>query len=270
LLTDSPQLSETQLCSCRLCGAESRRIYVLQVLGKYDVAYFKCAMCESLQTQTPYWLDESYTHNLATLDTGAAQRNLSNLAATYLVARVFSMKDVLDFGGGDGLLCRLLRDYRINCFVNDKYAQANYARAYVAPDFARPQIQLAFEVLEHFAEPRSDLTELFRMEPQILICSTGIFSDQGADWWYLTPETGQHVFFYSRNALQLIANRFGYTLLICSMYALFFRGSLLTFAKRTLLKTLLEKHMLRLFSAAMRLLPPTGVSDDFNSLRSRK
>lgn len=270
MLTETSQLSVTQFCRCRLCGADSRRIYDLLVLGKYEVAYFRCESCQSLQTQTPYWLDESYTHNLAAIDTGAAQRNLSNLAASYLVARIFGMKNVLDFGGGDGLLCRLLRDYRINCFVIDKYAQANYARAFVTPDFARPQIVLAFEVLEHFADPNSDLPELFRLEPEILICSTGVFSGQGADWWYLTPESGQHVFFYSQNALQIIANRFGYTLLICSVYALFFRRSLLTISKRATLRILLEKHMLRLFSAAMRLIPASGVSDDFNSLRSRK
>ena len=192
-MIETSRLSVTQFCRYRVCGADSRRIYDLLVLGKYEVAYFRCESCQSLQIQTPYWLDESYTHNLAAIDTGAAQRNLSNLAASYLVARIFGMKNVLDFGGGDGLLCRLLRDYRINCFVIDKYAQANYARAFVIPDFARPQIVLAFEVLEHFADPNSDLPELFRLEPEILICSTGVFSGQGADWWYLTPESSHTV-----------------------------------------------------------------------------
>jgi hypothetical protein len=257
------------LNQCRLCGGNVRENYRLKVLNKYDVAYLQCEQCKSLQTELPYWLEEAYSANLAVLDTGAAQRNLSNLAAAFVVSKLCGMNDLLDFGGGDGLLCRLLRDYKINCFVKDKYALANYARAFLIPNFSRPQILLAFEVIEHFAIPNTDLTELFALKPDILLASTGIFSNHGPDWWYLTPETGQHVFLYSAGALRLIGERFGYSVLFSSGFVLFSRPSLLNPLRRALLKILLEKHSLRAISALMRLLPTKGVMLDFDSLRSR-
>jgi len=204
------------------------------------------------------------------LDTGAAQRNIANLAAAFSVSRALHLNDVLDFGGGDGLLCRLLRDYEINCFVNDKYASATYARAFGAPDFTRPGILLAFEVMEHFENPADDLRAIFQGNPTAILASTGIYRDQGADWWYLAPDTGQHLFFYSEKALRMIATSYNYQLLMCSGYFLFFRGTMIPRKHRYLINFLLQRHVLRMISAGMRLLPTRGVWRDFESLNSDK
>jgi hypothetical protein len=56
---------------------------------------------------------------LSYLDTGRAQRNLSDLAVCFFVSKLYKLKNIIDFGGGDGLLCRFLRDYGLNCFVKD-------------------------------------------------------------------------------------------------------------------------------------------------------
>jgi hypothetical protein len=222
-----------------------------------------------LQTETPYWISEAYVSNLAILDTGAAQRNLANLAATYIVSHVLRLNDVLDYGGGDGLLCRLLIDYEINCFVNDKYATATYARAFADPNFTRPGILLAFEVFEHFENPQVDFEMLFKTNPDVLITSTGIFTGQNADWWYLTPETGQHLFFYSKNALGMIAHRYGFKPIFCSNYILFARARHATPIKAAVLHLLLNRFSVRMVSALIRLFPTRGVSRDFNSLRDK-
>jgi hypothetical protein len=256
--------------SCRLCGGNLARVFALRILDRYDVDYLKCAKCDSLQTERPYWIEESYTSNLAILDTGVGQRNIANLAAVYAVSRVLRLNDVIDFGGGDGLLCRLLRDYGINCFVNDKYASATYARGFAAPDFLRPGILLAFEVLEHFENPRSDLNMLFESTPAALMGSTAIYSGQGPDWWYLTPESGQHLFFYSEKALRLIAESYDYSFLMCSGYFLLLKRGLASSIQRQSIRFVLQRHMLRAMSAAMRLLPTKGVWNDFNALRSGK
>ena len=256
--------------SCRLCGGDLRLEFSLRVLDKYDVDYLKCSNCDSLQTERPYWIQEAYTSNLSVLDTGAAQRNLANLAAAYSVSRLLRLNDVVDFGGGDGLLCRLLRDYGVNCFVNDRYASATYARGFTTPSFLRPGILLAFEVFEHFEDPCSDLKALFDTEPHAILASTEIYSGQGPEWWYFAPQTGQHLFFYSEKALHLIAESHDYTLLICSGRLLFLRQGLAGRTKGYFARILLQKHLLRLTSAAMRLLPASGVSNDFNALRSNK
>ncbi len=81
-----------------------------RVLEQHDVAYLQCGQCQSLQTEPPYWLDEAYReHNLSNLDTGAAQRNLQNLAACWSIAKVLGVRNVLDVGGGDGLLPAVAR-----------------------------------------------------------------------------------------------------------------------------------------------------------------
>jgi hypothetical protein len=269
-LTNEPLPAASGNHSCRLCGGELDRAFSLQVLDKYDVDYLRCASCNSLQTEPPYWMQEAYKSNLSILDTGAAQRNLSNLAATYSVSRLLHLSDVVDFGGGDGLLCRLLRDYGVNCFVGDKYASATYARAFITPNFSRPGILLAFEVLEHFEHPYDDLKALFKSNPHAILASTEIYSGQGPDWWYFAPQTGQHLFFYSEKALQMIAKSYNYTLLMCSGRFLFLHPGLAGGAKRYFIRFLLQKHVLRLTSAAMRLLPTSGVSNDYNALRSSR
>src|ERR1700730_9135404 len=113
---------------CRLCQGRLSFRFKSTVLGRYSVHYFECRECRSLQTEPPYWLNEAYSHNLSGLDTGAAQRNLHNLAACYIISKLFGATDAIDYGGGDDLLCRLLRDYGLNCFVSDKYAKVTYAQ----------------------------------------------------------------------------------------------------------------------------------------------
>lgn len=248
---------------CRLCGGRLEARFRLQVLGQYDVGYFRCESCHSLQTERPYWLEEAYLgNNLSNLDTGAAQRNLHNLAACWSIARLLRLRNVLDVGGGDGLLCRLLRDYELNCFVHDKYASPTYAQGFDVPDFAQPDMIVAFEVMEHYAEPRNDLQQLFATRPTAVLASTGIFSSQGPDWWYLAPDSGQHVFFYSKAALQLVARTHDYELLISSGYSLFLRREVCRGLTKTLAKTLLRSGMRRFTRARLAMSSADGVWKD--------
>jgi hypothetical protein len=257
------------LPQCRLCGAAVRAAFSLQVLGRHQVAYLLCSDCGSLQTEPAWWLEEAYAAHLARLDTGAAQRVLTNLAASYIVSRILGLRNVLDFGGGDGLLCRLLRDHRINCFVTDKYAPATYALGFTQPDFRQPGLLLAFEVVEHFENPRVDLELLFQQQPQAILASTTLYSGQGPDWWYLTPETGQHLFFYSRAALERVAHAHGYRLVIRGYYILFVRTARLGILRNLILALGLSRPLLRLTGAVLRLLPTRGVTADFDALRNQ-
>jgi hypothetical protein len=248
---------------CRLCAGKLELQFRLQVLGQYSVGYFRCTNCHSLQTEPPYWLEQAYeANNLSNLDTGAAQRNLHNLAACWSIAKLLHLRNVLDVGGGDGLLCRLLRDYELNCFVHDKYASPTYAQGFDVPDFAQPDMIVAFEVMEHYAAPRKELSELFAQKPKALLASTGIFDSQGPDWWYLAPESGQHVFFYSKAALQWIARTHDYDLVISSGYSLFLRRNVFSGLKKRLAKTLLRSGMRRITRARLAMSCADGVWKD--------
>lgn len=254
---------DVQQPHCRLCDGALAFRFSRHVLNKHDVAYYQCGQCQSLQTELPYWLDEAYVeNNLSNLDTGAAQRNLQNLAACWSIAKLLGVRDVLDVGGGDGLLCRLLRDHELNCFVRDRYARPTYAQGFQNPDFAKPELIVAFEVLEHYPQPRSDLQELFEQQPKAVVASTGIYSNQNEDWWYLAPESGQHVFFYSRMALEQVAQQYGYELLISGGYLLFLEPGALSGMKRALARFMLKSDARRLTKALLAMRSTGGVWKD--------
>jgi hypothetical protein len=67
-------------------------------------------------------------------------------------------------------------------------------------------------VIEHFPQPAEDLKALFESRPALVIVTTELFSGQDLSWPYLGDGTGQHVFFYSRQAIAHIARRFGYVI----------------------------------------------------------
>jgi hypothetical protein len=239
------------------------------VLHKYNAQYFECGACGSLQTEFPYWLDDAYSSHMSDCDTGAVQRNLQNLSAAYVISKLFGVRDALDFGGGDGLLCRLLRDYNVNCYAKDKYAIPTYGRGFSEPDFAAPNLVLAFEVMEHLAAPAKELQDLFQSRPKVLLASTGIYDRQPADWWYLACETGQHVFFYSRRAIQLIAERFGYSSLLSGGFVLFVRKTEHSAFKLLLARILLSRAVCRLLRGLILIMPAPGAWRDHLSAKSK-
>jgi hypothetical protein len=67
----------------------------------------------------------------------------------------------------------------------------------------------AFEVFEHFANPREELNFFFQLPFEYLFFSTKLYRGQGPDWWYFL-EDGQHVQFYSEKSLRMIAVDHGY------------------------------------------------------------
>lgn len=250
---------------CRLCNGDLKNKFILEILNKYDITYFQCQSCRSLQTESPYWLEEAYKINLSILDTGAAQRNWHNFFVIYLLCKIFSFNDVLDLGGGDGLLCRLLRDYEINCFVKDEYATPSYAQGFTEPNFDKPDLVLGFEVWEHLPYPGDDLERFFNKKPKALLITTTPYENQGEDWWYLSAETGQHIFFYSPISLELIAERHGYELHVINNYLLFLNKdfSLKMKAKLFIFKKSLQGKLNRFLRYRILTMKTSGVWKDY-------
>lgn len=253
--------------ACRLCGGPLTERFRTLVLGRHTVRYLQCGGCHSLQTEAPYWLEEAYRENLSNLDTGAARRNLRNMAASHSIARCFGARNVLDLGGGDGLLCRLLRDTGLNCYVQDRYATPTYAQGFDKPDFAQPDMVTAFEVFEHLPNPARDLDDFFATQPGVLLVSTEIYAGQGPAWWYISAESGQHVFFYSREALARVGQTFGYQVVLSGEFVLFVRNDLGSAWLRLKAALLLKRRVCRLTAARLMLQPVPGVLADFESRR---
>ena len=47
----------------------------------------------------------------------------------------------------------------------------------------------------------------------MLIVGTALYKGQGPDWYYLIPEIGQHVFLWSQQSHQWVAQKYGYYVL---------------------------------------------------------
>jgi hypothetical protein len=201
------------LMPCRLCGGDTGTEFVTRVLQKYDVSYFKCLRCRSLQTERPYWIQEAYsTGNLVDTDTGSVLRNLNSAAIIFSATKILgfsSSASIVDVGGGVGMLTRLLRDQGYDARWSDAYATNNMARGF-DDDGRDEDIICSFEVAEHLIEPATDLQTHFDRHAQLVIIGTETYQGQGADWWYVSPWSGQHIFFYSEAGMAVLGKKFGY------------------------------------------------------------
>jgi hypothetical protein len=208
IASHSDDMMEKTTIVCRLCSGPSRKVFSQTILQKYEVGYCQCDHCSSLQTEDAYWLHEAYASHLSYLDTGAAQRNLTNLAVCFIVSKLYKLRNIIDFGGGDGLLCRPLRGYGLNCFVRDKYTTPTYAQGFTEPDFQRADLVIAFEVLEHFPSPKKDLNEPFALDARAVFVSTVICRNQRM---VSSPRNRATPVLSQREGL--IADRYGYGML---------------------------------------------------------
>lgn len=246
---------------CRLCKGSSKFKFNLTVLNKYVCKYYLCMQCDSLQTEMPFWIDEAYADkSLSILDTGAFQRNIKNLSVVYLFSKIFNAKNILDVGGGDGLLCRMLRDYGLNCYVNDKYADNLYAQGFSQPNFHKPNLIIGFEVVEHFPDPSIDMENLFMFNSELILISTTIYKLQKKDWWYLSPQSGQHIFFYSEKAIKFIAKKYDYSYILLGGYIFFYKKKSY---KIILLKIFFRNKLLNLILVLLFMRSPLGVQEDY-------
>jgi hypothetical protein len=221
---------------CRLCGSDTQFAFSIKTLAKYDVRYFQCTGCGSLQTEPPYWLQEAYDcPKPHPLDVGAAQRTIRNHAFISALCGLFKIRRVLDFGGGDGLLCRLLRDSGLDAQVFDQFATSTYGGPFTAATVEHGlDLVTAFEVFEHLPDPRATFQDILGAGPKFLLGTTEVYSGQGPEWRYFVPTTGQHVFFYSRHGLEKIARKHGYVLYSIGEYWIFTQKPMQTVRRKLL------------------------------------
>jgi Methyltransferase domain len=227
--------AKAEASPCRLCGAPAHFWNVKRLLNRYDVSYYLCAQCGSLETEPPYWLDVAYDVAGVGDDVGAAQRTIDLVLKTSALLDRLEIPrgaEHIDFGGGLGLFTRMMRDRGVNFLSYDLYARPFFSDQFSLTSLTgrSPAVITAFEVLEHFTNPADDLIQLFETRPALMIATTELFSGQDTSWPYLAERTGQHVFFYSQRALVQIAKRFGYALALV--------GGLIVFAGRTELERL--------------------------------
>ena len=198
---------------CKICDAEASECGRKRTLGKYDARYLRCSACGYAWVEDPHWLDEAYSNAIAALDTGIVVRNLWLRDATCaLLGTSFrEVKTIVDHGGGTGLFVRLMRDRGHDAWWSDKHCDNLLARGFDADADARYDLLTAFELVEHLEDPLGEFQRLHSRAPRLLISTELQPADPARlmDWYYLAPEAGQHIGFFTRRSLEVIAERLG-------------------------------------------------------------
>lgn len=196
---------------CKICQSDSREFAQATILNKYTIRYFQCSHCQFIQTEDPYWLSEAYAHPMSTQDDGLVFRNLMLSQITQKIIEEFFTPSghFLDYGGGYGLLVRLMRDIRFQFDWFDPFCPNLFA-----PEFpvkrSSYEVVTAFELFEHFVNPLAEIEKIFEFSRQILF-STELLPPHHPhpdQWWYYALSQGQHISFYTPQAFCIIAEKF--------------------------------------------------------------
>lgn len=202
--------------SCKICSAQTTLLFTATVLYKYEVNYFQCPECRFIQTEKPYWLNEAYNKAITRLDIGLISRNKTyadRIEGFFQKNLITSDGIYLDYGGGYGMFVRMMRDKGYNFFRQDIYCDNLFAENFDLTDFTDAthfDLLTAFEIFEHLEDPLTEIQQMLSYSHCILF-STLLQPNNIADvksWWYVVPETGQHIALYDIETLKLIAKKF--------------------------------------------------------------
>lgn len=203
---------------CPICNSSLEVAFEVLVLCKYSATYDYCRECGFLRARDPHWLEESYSSAIASTDTGLVMRNI-NLAhkLTQILLGVFDEQgqgQYCDVAGGYGMLTRLMRDSGFDFYWADKYCDNLMARGFeYAEGLGSCFAVTAIEIMEHTEDPLGFVSNaLEKTKAEVFIFTTELFEGKPpapSEWWYYSFETGQHIAFFQKRTLEVMAKKLG-------------------------------------------------------------
>jgi len=197
---------------CPLCQNQTTKAFSKQILSKYLADYESCINCEFLFINKPEWLEEAYKNSINDSDVGILYRNNIISKQITIFYLLMAMKNpIVDIAGGYGLLVRLLRDQGIESYWHDKHTSNIFAKNFELSNTPKKRFSILtlIEVLEHLESP-VDFFQDIKLEFEHIFFTTDIKPNNNQDclnWDYLGLDHGQHISFYSRRSLEVIARR---------------------------------------------------------------
>ncbi len=188
------------------------------VLDKYQAKYELCNGCGYLRAHNPHWLGEAYNSAIANADTGLVARNISIanklVGVLYWILKETGDNHYLDAAGGYGMLTRIMRDFGFDFYWHDPYCENILALGFeYSTVIGTYNVVTAIEVLEHVTDPIAFIEELFSFSNgNSLVFTTELYEGEPPKpeaWRYYSFLTGQHIGFFQRRTLKVIAQKFG-------------------------------------------------------------
>ena len=218
---------------CKICGGPAALYGVVDFnkscaeyrgvrlpLSGVPVDYCRCAACGFLFTDVfDGWSDEQfklhiYNGEYLFVDPDYGEKRPRKCAE--MVAALWAQRKaqtrVLDFGGGNDVLCSVLRA---------KGFRAAQTYDPMVPQHAQPpqgkfDLITCFEAFEHMHDPSAGIAQMVGClaETGLVLYSTVVqpagFETCGLDWCYVAPRNG-HISIFTRKALSIAWARHGYT-----------------------------------------------------------
>ncbi len=199
---------------CKICSSQHVRPFSrAMLLNRHSVQFFRCSDCGFICTEEPYWLQEAYSEAITGSDIGLVRRNIHLAGIAETLIRTFwgSKGTFLDYAGGYGLFVRLMRDRGLDFRWYDQHCANLFAKGFVGSVAGDETYRLltAFEVFEHLVDPTVEIGKMLTLSKSILFTTELVPANcpNPDDWWYYGLEHGQHVSFYTRRSLEIIAER---------------------------------------------------------------
>jgi hypothetical protein len=105
-----------------------------------------------------------------------------------------------------------IRDYGFDFYWIDAHCENMFARGFEADPSWGTQYELltAFEVMEHLPHPILEIERMLKLSKNVLFSTRPLPRNTPNldDWWYYALDHGQHVSFFTRKALSVMADRF--------------------------------------------------------------
>ena len=217
--------------ACKICDGASMLYGVVDMhrpceiggvrppLSGVPIYYRRCATCSFLFTDAfdDWDHDQFKTHiyndGYIAFDPEYLNKRPSNNASSVanLWAQHKTNMRVLDYGGGNDVLCSTLRAHGFGEAVTYDPMVPEFASA---PE-GKFNLVTCFETLEHLPDPVAGVANIVKYvaEPGAVFFSTLTQPDEferlGMSWWYVGPRNG-HISIFSRQALAMVWARFGF------------------------------------------------------------
>ena len=104
----------------------------------------------------------------------------------------------------------MMRDKGFDFQWYDKYCDNLFAKHF-EKNKNYYDVVTAYEVFEHLPNPVQDVGEMLSYGDNLIFCTSIVPEDVKdiSSWWYFMPYHGQHISFYTKKSLSILAAKFG-------------------------------------------------------------